>query len=400
MPDEEVVNTIIEEQVTSDEEKDVELFGGKEEGEGTSSGKSKVEEPPKKEEEPEISKEEEKGEGKEEGKEELTTKPSWSKVSEKYPNFFKEFPEVREALGREKAYNEVFPEGVEQARASVENAKDFSFFEERVMEGDAREFLTVIKDAGKTDMVKFVDNFLPALKEVNPQLHLEVVAPVLIETIQTIYQAGRRAGNENLQNAAEHIADYLFGNLKIASGEVKIPGRKKEDEEKNPEKEELQRERESFRRERLDSAVSEVDSRSIERLKNMIELPEDLTNFQIKHIINDIIQEVDNNLSKNSTHVNEVTRLWQLAEKHGFDTNSRLKIISTYVNNAKEILPEIRRKVLANAGIKQRERKESRPEPNGGSRSGGSSSRHSGRKVDWSKTSDEDLFSGKATYKD
>src|SRR5436190_23432650 len=129
---------------------DVELLGGEETGEGLTSGKEKIEKTEKVDTEKVVGdkkegteevikeKEEEKEEVKEDKEEkvgEIEAKPSWSKVSEKYPNFFKEFPEIRNALGREKAYNEIFPEGVEQARNYVENSKDFSFFEEKVISG-------------------------------------------------------------------------------------------------------------------------------------------------------------------------------------------------------------------------------------------------------------------------
>src|SRR5438094_6368016 len=174
MPKEEVENVEIVEQLPGGEEGDDKLFK-----EGIDTDVKEEVKLDKKEKEVKEEEEEVKEEVKEELKEEeikeeeseKDVKPSWAKVSEKYPNFFKEFPEIRDALGRDKTYGELFPEGVEQARETIENHRDFQFFESKVIDGDAKSFLEVIKETGKADLGNFVSNFLPALKEVNNDLY-------------------------------------------------------------------------------------------------------------------------------------------------------------------------------------------------------------------------------------
>src|SRR5437773_11926926 len=97
MPKEEVENVEIVEQLPGGEEGDAKLFK-----EGIDTDVKEEVKLDKKEEE--VKEEEIKEEEIKEEESEKDVKPSWAKVSEKYPNFFKEFPEIRDVLGRDKTY--------------------------------------------------------------------------------------------------------------------------------------------------------------------------------------------------------------------------------------------------------------------------------------------------------
>lgn len=398
---EEVKNIDPVETLPDGEEGDIKLFGGElgEEDKITESDeKEEVKEPLK--EEGKEEKEEKKEEEPKEELEEVTTKPSWSKVTEKYPNFFKEFPEIRNALGRDREYSEMFPDGIEQAKSVIENDKDFRFFEKTVEEGNAKEFLSVIKEADKADLTKFADNFLPALREIDGKLHMEVTAPLVLEVLQQAYQDGARAGNENLLNSAEHLAKYIFGNHEFASGKAKLSMREQKTDVKSSEKDEISKERREFLIERYNIAITDVDNGCRDRLSDVIreQLPEDLSEFTAKHVISDIIDEVDIVVSKNPEHTRMIKKLWQEAEKNRFDSSSSRRLINAYIQSAKEVLPDIRRKLVSSATRGKVEHEERRREVTGGSK-GGSKPTRSSKEVDWRNTSDEDLFSGNVKYK-
>ena len=269
------------------------------------------------------------------------------------------------------------------------------------MGGDAKTFLNVIKDADKADLTTFVGNFLPALKELNADLYLETTAPLLIDALTSAYNDGSRAGNDNLKNSALYIAKYLFNDHRFATGEAKLPKKEIKTPEKNEEQEAFNRERAAFRRERFDTASQDVESRVMEKLTSDLKanMPEGISEFTSKHIIEDIINECTSNLLGNKVYLKDTERAWELAEKSNYDFSAKQRMINKIYNAYKQILPEIRRKVIHTATGKKEERKETRPEPVGTSRSGGSVTKRSSKEVDYRKTSDEDLFAGNITYK-
>ena len=366
--------------------------------------KEKEEKPKEKEEEVVEAKEGE--EVKEPEIEELSeisghARPSFKDLTTAYPDLFKKFPDLREILGREHDFTEIF-DTVEEAKEAVENSKDFSFFEDKVMSGDAKTFLSVIKDADKADLTTFVGNFLPALRELNTDLYMETTAPLMVDALTAAYNDGSRAGNENLKNAALYVAKYLFNDHRFATGEVKLPKKEVKLPEKNEEQEAFNREKAAFRRERFDTASQDVEGRVMEKLTSDLKanMPEGVSEFTSKHIIEDIINECTANLLGNKMYMKDVERAWELAERSSYDFSAKQRMINKIYNAYKQILPEIRRKVIHAATGKKEERKETRPEPTGTSKGGSSSStRSSGKQVDYSKTTDEQLFGGQVTYK-
>ena len=359
----------------------------------------KVEEPKKEEEEVKE------GEEKSEVLEELTeisghARPSFKDLTTAYPDIFKKFPDLREIIGREHDFTEIF-DSVDEAKEAIENSKDFTFFEERVMHGDARTFLNVIRDADKADLTTFVGNFLPALKELNVDLYMETTAPFMIDALTAAYNDGSRAGNENLKNSALYIAKYLFNDHRFATGEAKLPKKEVKPPEKNEEQEAFNREKAAFRKERFDTASADVEQRVMDKLTKELNesMPEGTSEYDARHIVQDVINDCTANLLANNLYMKDVARAWELAEKGNYDFSSKQRMINKIYNAYKQILPEIRRKVIHSATGKKEERKETRPEPTGGSRSSGSSTRNSGKQIDYSKTTDEQLFGGQVTYK-
>ena len=381
------------------EEEDLKLFN-KEVKDVKPLKEKEEEKPPKEKEEEEKPPEEEAEEIEELSEVPGHARPSFKDLTTAYPDLFKKFPDLREIIGREHDFTEVF-DTVEEAKEAVENSKDFTFFEEKVMAGDAKTFLNVIKDADKADLTTFVGNFLPALKELSTDLYMETTAPFMIDALTAAYNDGSRAGNENLKNSALYISKYLFNDHRFATGEVKLPKKEVKPPEKNVEQEAFNKEKAAFRKERFDTTSQDVEGRVVEKLTSDLKanMPEGISDFTSKHIIEDIINECTSNLLGNKMYMKDIERAWELAEKSNYDFSAKQRMINKIYNAYKQILPEIRRKVVHSATGKKEERKESRPEPTGGSRSSGSPARNSGKQVDYSKTTDEQLFGGQVTYK-
>lgn len=392
---EDVENVVIEETNPIDvEQQDVELFEEKPVAE-------KVTPIQDKEDKEEL--EEDKDKEKDEEEEELElpeidghVRITHKQIAKEFPDFFKKFPEMRDVVGREHEFTEIFG-GIEEARAAKENDKDFNFFSEKVASGDAKSFLEVVKDTGKADLGQFVGNFLPALKEIDNALYVETTAPVLVDILQNMYHDGDRAGNENLKNVALHAAKYMFNDHKFATGEVKLKASEKPVVD-NKEKEEISRERQALTMERYQSAQTDVGSNVMDKLQAAVsaELPETLNEFLSETVRDRIITEADKLLATDMTHQRNMTRLWKLAEQSKFDFVSKQRIIATVINRYNEVIPEIRRKNIAHATKGTSIRSEPRREVTSGGRG---NVRRSPKEIDWKNTSDEDLFSGKAAYK-
>jgi len=332
-----------------------------------------------------------------EGKVLVEGSPRFKQIAKEFPEFFKKFPEMRDIVGREQAYNELFG-SVEDAKAAKENEKDFTFFSEKVISGDAKAFLEVVKDSGKSDLTEFVNNFLPALKELDNSLYTETTAPLFVDVMQTAYNDAKRAGNENLENAVLHVAKYLFNDHRFATGEVKLKAREKTTEVKT---DSIAKERESLMLEHYKSAYIDVNDNLENKLNSLVksELPEDMSELDKELLPERIIKEAGKLLASDTTHMNNMSRLWKMAEGTKYDFSSRQRIIAAVMNRYKEVLPEIRRKYISKVTGKS-VRQESRREVTTSSNRGNPNRRSSSAKeIDWKQTSDEDLFSGRATYK-
>ena len=248
-------------------------------------------------------------------------------------------------------------------------------------------------------MGEFVSNFLPALKDVDNSLYGEVTAPILVDALTAMYNDGSRLNNENLQNVALHAAHYLFNNAKFATGEIKLKPREKVDTKKVDDE---TKERNNFLMERYTVAHNDVDASVTSKLEDYIkgelEEVEGLSDFAIEMLPEKIIREANNLLSSDRMHMRKMEELWNKSQSSKFDFQSQQRIILAVMNRFKEVIPEIRRKLVAKALGKQVRGTTTRREIIGSSR-GGRVSTHSNRQVDFSKTSDEDLFSGKKTYR-
>lgn len=412
MPD--IINeeTLPEVTLLEGEEGDVKLFGGEILEEEVPEKKESVEEKEevetKEEVKEEVKEEEEEVEGGELPPLEGRTRPTFKDIKAKYPNFFKDFPDARHVFFREHEFTELLGD-IEEAKETVEQAKDFQYFEEQVTKGDAKSLLETIRDGDKGNLKQFAHNILPALREVDNETFLEVTAPFLQSIISSAYKDGNNAGNENLKNSALHLAQYIFGNMDFATGKSRVPEYKPEAKPVDKEREEFESEKKRFTQERYQAFDKDVKQEGFYQLKKIVldslDLDEGVTDFTKRHLIEDIFDEIDNGLVRDSDHMRKMKLLWQQAERNNFDLYSKSRIVSAYLKRAKELLPDASKKIKSLAlksGMSSRSNGETRREITGGTRSsGGNKNRRptDARQVDWKATSDEDLFSGNVKYK-
>ncbi len=357
-----------------------------------------------------------------EGKEKERTEeiPQYKEITKKYPDLFKDFPNLRHAFFHAKEYRELFPT-VEDAREALEKLDGFSELESSLTSGkseDVSKVLSSIKDLSNDALSNLSTNFLSSIKKIDNDLYYQVITPELVNFTRVMFNAGLRNENDNLKNAALVAALHFFGDQKVASGEkeVKLPESKITESKEN---DELKRAQASFRQERYTTLYNDVvntaDSLLSKHVLNGLDPKEEMTDG-IKELVSEkVMKEITKTLASNAQHTSRMDSLWKKAAKDNFSNSWRNKIVSAYLEAAKEIMPKVRARVRASTlGIRDRqpentggiERRAKRIEPN--STSGGgqrqSNSLDGGKnldpkKIDWNKTSDLDIIRGTITPK-
>ena len=330
-------------------------------------------------------------------------------IKAKYPDLFKDFPQLRHTFFHEKEYRELYPT-VEDAKEAAEDANSYRGLQE-AFNGGAPGLAQILQSFDDESFTEFVGNILPTLREVNSNAYYAAISPQLAQFTQSLYQTGVHGDNENLKNAGLLAAQYFFGDEKVASGERQVEGAvpKKRDNS-------VERERAEFHNEKYvtfhNDVASECNTQLMASIVDGID-PRGVMSKDMKELLAEkVIKEINNSLSSSKYHMGIMNSLWQKASQNGFPGTSKSRITSTYLTRAKEVMPGIRSKIRAAAlGLRKKESKE---EPNGikgrvepRSNVGGRSNQNTSNrknvdasKIDWSKTTDLDYINGRITYKE
>ena len=104
-----------------------------------------------------------------------------------------------------------------------------------------------------------------------------------------------------------------------------------------------------------------------------------------------------------------INGLWAKAAKAGFTGEWKSRITDAYLARARQLVPSVRAHILSEVGFTQQRnsgrkmaivKKNSRAEAGtGGGHSKSSGTYDASRKIDYSKTSDEDLINDNVTYR-
>lgn len=355
----------------------------------------------------------------EEGKEtdEQKTNIQFKAVTKKYPNLFKDFPNLRHMFFHAKEYRELFPT-VEEAREAADDLDGLRELENSLTSGKPEDIVGIlnsIKGLSDEAVPNLAINFLSSIKKIDQDLYYQVITPEIVNFTRTMFDAGLRNENDNLKNAALVAALHFFGDQKVASGEreIKLPGIKKE---KSSEDEKLERERSSFRQERYTTFYNDVvnlaDSNLEKAILNGIDPKEEMTDGIKEMVSEKVMKEITKTLALDTSHTSKMDSLWRRASKDNFSGNWKLKIIKAYLESAKEVMPRIRAKIRANTlGIRERQpdntggervpKKRIEPDSTSGAgrRSNSSGKDLDPKKIDWGKSSDLDIIRGNVTLK-
>ena len=375
---------------------------------------------PKEEEETEEPKEDEEEEEEEPKEEEeepepvasLHPRPTVRDITGKYPNFFKDFPDMKHVLFREGQYATVFPT-VEDAKDAAEKAGTFDNFSNMITSGKPQDFTEFLKGVeGVNGLTSMAANFLPALFNVNKDMYYNVTGPIAESLLRNAFKVASQGGNENLKNAALHLAQWAFGDAAYATGEKSTPPLKVEEA---PKDEKYETEKKEFFQQKYTDTKSYVDTQAVSRLTSEIKKGLDPNNaftpFTQGLLAKQVFDEIGAILEADTQHMAMMKSMWKQAEKAGFAGPWKDRILSTYLSRARQLMPAIRTKIR-NAALNQErsssertekiakkstERREVQGSQNTSAKTG--PQRVNAGDVDWSKTSDLDFINDRITYK-
>ncbi len=395
------------------EETDDRSPSNREEHEEEDEEADKEEEEEEEKEEEEEDKSEEKEEEEEQEEEEIPpvhARPTLKQIQEKYPNLFKDFPDLRHAFFREREYSTMFPT-VEDAKEAADKADSFDQLETLVMSGKVDDFQSFMSSAeqSKSGAIRSMASvFLPSLYRLDQNLYYNVTSPLVESVLRSAYKAGKDNKNNDLLNAALHISKHVFGDVGYATGD-KATQPVKVEQHSDPK---FDQEKREFYQQRFNEAKSDVATRVDRAIRRDILKGLDpnkaLTEFVRDTLVDKIQDEVGSVLQADQRHMRTMNALWRRAHQAGFAGNWKERILATYLSRARAVMPQIRQRLRA-AALKGTERNQG-PRKEEEVRRGKSTTErrpnaerpapsNGGKQIDWSRTSDKDYLDGKITYK-
>jgi hypothetical protein len=222
-----------------------------------------------------------------------------------------------------------------------------------------------------------------------------------------MFNKGVKDGDQNIQNAARHLAEFFFGDLLVAEGKrtfVKQPDPARAAEAKASEKYDNERYL-TFR-----GGVAGSIQNEMSRLINEGGKLEGLSPFLQSVIADKIIEQIGSTLQSDSNHIKYMDSLWDRAKKSGRTDEDKNRLVSAYLARAKSLIPQLRSKFLAEVNgkgpvasadkLKKVAAAANRTAESGNGRpSGVKSPDYNPKKIDYSKTSDLDILNDEVKYK-
>lgn len=343
-------------------------------------------------------------------------RPTIAQLKTAYPDIFKKFPSLRDVYFREREFSEIY-NSVSEAREASENSSQLAELRGEVLSGSADKLFNTINTADKAALGKLAGNVLDSLYKISPDLHWKATVPLLENVVKSFYSEGQRKQDETYINSALWLAEYLFNDPQVATGQkTLLPP--KTDSKLDDERKRLEDDRKKYDESKdLDFRIGVVESYSSELKKLVLERgqgnrPKLDPDGNFSQFIKDSIQEktiaeVDRQMTEDKAHIKYMNSLWQRAKTEGYRGDWKAKIISASLARAKPLVASVRAKYVSealgtssainNQKGEKLQKAASRKELS--SKSVPDNKPIDPRKVDWNKTSDMDILNGTVSYK-
>lgn len=324
------------------------------------------------------------------------SRPSIKEIKAKYPEFFSDFPDVKDSIFREAQFTKLFPT-VEDAQEAFTDNEAFGVLSEAALSGDSTPIIDSLEKTDPKALAAFAGSFLPALYKKNQEIYSTIVTPLFESFFRHVY----KTGDENMKNSAINLAEEFFGK---DDGEASATGKKTlsritqiTEEQKQAKLASEAQNATAFRS--AASYVSDEVGKSMRVLVGKDFDPNKVFTPTVRRmLIEDIVKRIDRQLTSDKAHETVMGARWKRARSSGFSSDEKAKIISTYLARAKSLISPVREKVRREAMGKtekdtertsEKIRKTVSPKETNGGRSNG---RPAGPAKDYSKMSDLDIL--------
>ncbi len=285
-------------------------------------------------------------------------------VLAKYPNLFKEFPHLDQAVYRERKYAELLPT-LADAKNAVDKAEQLDSLSEELASGNT---VSVLKDIKENDPEVFhqvVDNYLDNLKSVDQAAYFHVLGNVIKHAVLAMVNSG----DEDNKIAAGLLNKFIFNSDKLQE-----PTRlsTKTDVKDEREAKIEQREKEFFEKQ-LNTHVNGVNTRIHNIVTSAIDKNIDprgnMNDFTKQTAVEKCSVELQKAIGTDTRFQSVLDKLWKKAAENNFNQESLDRIRSAYWSKAKGLLPDIIRKTrntaLKGLGTKSPNERNGNPLPVG-----------------------------------
>lgn len=316
---------------------------------------------------------------------ELTVKS----LKKEFPEIFKKFPEVKDAIFRDREYTKLFG-SIEDATEAAEKSQLLDSIGAQIAEGDSTELVQSLK---KNDSLEtFTQSFMPNLFKTDKELYYKVTDDIINRALHAAVSHARKNGNKNLETATKYIAQFVFGEPELPNIEDRTT-RQKSDAEKQ-----LESERQRDYSAKLQEFEGSVHGSAREKLSRIImeglDPDNTMSDFTKEALRDKIIEQVGLTIAKDKIFQSQLNSLWRRAAREGLSKEAKSRIISAYLGRAKRIVPSVRAKIRREAGASNSNgtRKQKIQAPSSSGSGGKRTIPNDPRRIDYSKVTDEDIL--------
>ena len=279
----------------------------------------------------------------------IGSRPSRKTILAKYPNFFKEFPGVEKAYFREQKFSEIYP-SIKDAQVASEKAKTLDNFEQELLKGNTTNVLDAVKKEDQNAFNRLVDNYLPSLRQIDEKAYFHVTGTIVKGIIYNMVKNGREENNEELQEAARVLNQFVFNSTKYVPP-TKLA--KDDDNKSNPEAEKLAKERQEFEQQRFQTAHQSISNRVNTLFTKVIEKSIDpkstMTPYIKNNAMRDAHESLDKLLDKDARFKAVLTKAWEKARESNYNEESMDRLMKVIKNRAGALLPQVIKKARIEA---------------------------------------------------
>lgn len=298
------------------------------------------------EETPEETEEKVEGEEQEEGQE----KPGriYAAVRKTYPKFFKEFPEVAQAINKVHKF-EQFIASPEDAEEAARKAVVFDQINEQLLDGQAEGFAETLSKANPQGFQTFAKNLFKELEDKHKDTYVRVATPMLRTALVTAIQDAKSASNDNLFRSAQHVARHIWGE----KWKDVILGKNEEENKPSARETQLESQLRQFQDTQADNFerewATEANNGLVEIAKGSFtkfDKEKNLTIGQKKYVISESRKLLGDRIKADSSIQSEMKSLLTKAAKAGYVGDWKARVTSAYLARAKNLLPAIQQRLI------------------------------------------------------